>query len=112
MKVIHEETFQHHNRVLAMPDSSKRRPSPRTLGAKCAPRIVLYLAWAVRVALVVLYIPVKVLSAIVQITYRWDLWASRIVTQTSEENSLPSGQREEPGTSPRGQVIQLLSKVQ
>lgn len=87
MNVMHEEIFHHHNRVLAMPDSSKKRLSEdsRTPGAKCDPRIVLYVAWAIRVALVVLYIPVKVLSAIVQITYRWDSWASRIVTQTSEE---------------------------
>lgn len=73
--------------------------------------MTIYIAWAVRVALLVLYVPVKILSAVVQMTHRLDSWASRVVTQTADE-SFPNNIRlAEPKTTPRGQVLQFLGKV-
>lgn len=40
------------------------------------------LAWTVRIALLVLYIPVRILSNIVESAHRLDLWASAVVMQS------------------------------
>lgn len=49
-------------------------------------RMTIYLAWAVRTALLVLYIPVQILSTIVQSTHRLDLWASAVVMQSARKD--------------------------
>ena len=41
-----------------------------------------YLAWGVRIVLLVLYVPVQILLTIAQSTRRLDLWASDVITQT------------------------------
>jgi hypothetical protein len=46
-------------------------------------RMTIYLAWAVRTALLALYIPVQILSTIVESTHRLDLWASAVVMQST-----------------------------
>jgi hypothetical protein len=49
-------------------------------------RMTLYLAWAVRTALLVLYIPMQVLSVIVQAAHRLDLWTSAVVMQSAVQS--------------------------
>jgi hypothetical protein len=39
------------------------------------------LAWVVRTALLVLYVPVRILSNIVESVHRLDLWASAVILQ-------------------------------
>lgn len=64
-------------------------------------RMTIYLAWAVRIALLVLYIPVQTLSTIVELTHRLDLWASAVVTQSTE----PSGVYRSKRTSKGSQIF-------
>ncbi len=45
--------------------------------------MTLYIAWAVRTALLVLYIPVQILVIIVRAAHRLDLWASAVVMQSA-----------------------------
>ncbi len=45
----------------------------------------IYFAWAIRIALLVLYIPLQILSSIVQSAHRLDLWASAIVMQSARQ---------------------------
>jgi hypothetical protein len=49
-------------------------------------RMTLYLAWAVRTALLVLYVPVQFLSIIVQGAHRLDLWTSAVVMQSAVQS--------------------------
>jgi len=43
-----------------------------------------YLAWGVRIVLLVLYVPVQILLTIAQSARRLDLWASAVITQTGQ----------------------------
>lgn len=49
--------------------------------------MTIYLAWAVRTALLVLYIPVQLMSFIVQRTYQLDLWACAVVMQSASQSA-------------------------
>lgn len=42
-----------------------------------------YLAWVIRIALLVLYIPLAILSSMVQSAHRLDLWASAIALHSA-----------------------------
>lgn len=44
--------------------------------------MTIYVAWAVRTALLVLYIPLQILAIIVESTHRLDSWASAAVMQS------------------------------
>ena len=46
-------------------------------------QMTVYLAWVIRIALLVLYIPLAILSSMVQSAHRLDLWASVIVMQSA-----------------------------
>ena len=46
----------------------------------------IYLAWVVRTALLVLYIPVQILSVMIQVAHRLDLWACAVVMQSSSQS--------------------------
>jgi hypothetical protein len=46
-------------------------------------QMTIYLAWAVRIALLVFYIPLGILSSMIQSAHRLDLWASAIVMQSA-----------------------------
>ena len=47
--------------------------------------MTLHLAWAVRTALLLLYIPVQMLFVIVQAADRLDLWASAVVMKSATQ---------------------------
>jgi hypothetical protein len=47
-------------------------------------RMTTYLAWGVRIVLLVLYVPVQILLTIAQSARRLDLWASAVITQTGQ----------------------------
>ncbi len=47
--------------------------------------MTIYLAWAVRTALLLLYIPVRILSFTVQAANRLDLWASAVVMKSATQ---------------------------
>jgi hypothetical protein len=104
MNVSGHETFQNSNQVLAMPELLGKQIWEDTRTPTSIRPVTLFLAWAVRAALLVLYVPVKLFSAIVKTAYWLDLWASNVITQRS-------GQRAEPRAT-RGQVVQFLGKVQ
>ena len=46
-------------------------------------QMTLCLAWAVRIALLALYVPMAILSNVVESARRLDLWASAIVMQSA-----------------------------
>ncbi len=48
-------------------------------------QMTLYLAWAVRTVLLMLYIPVQILVIMVQAANRLDLWASAVVMQSATQ---------------------------
>lgn len=48
-------------------------------------QMTLYLAWAVRIALLMLYLPVQILSIIVQGAHRLDLWTSTVLMQSATQ---------------------------
>jgi hypothetical protein len=48
-------------------------------------RMTIYLAWAVRTALLLLYIPVQILSSTVQAANRLDSWSSAVVVQSATQ---------------------------
>jgi hypothetical protein len=111
MNVIGMETSQNHSQVLAMSDFSMERVCDDTRTPASIGRMTLSNAWGVRTALLVLYVPVKILSAILEMTHQLDSWASRVVTQTAEESLRNNVRLAEPRTT-RGQVVQFLSNVQ
>ena len=85
MNVMSQQIHLVPGQELAAPSS----PSPRfgEVSAKTAATVVesrttLCLAWAIRVALLVIYVPVQILALIVLVTARLDLWASKVVTQS------------------------------
>jgi hypothetical protein len=55
---------------------------PASRAATVGTRTTLCLAWAVRVALLVVYVPVQIFAIIVLVTERLDLWASTVVTHS------------------------------
>ncbi len=47
-------------------------------------RITIYVAWTIRIALLLLYIPVQILSTVVESAHRLDLWATAVVMQSTK----------------------------
>ncbi len=47
--------------------------------------MTLYLAWAVRTAILLLYVPLQILSFTVQAINRLDSWASAVVMQSATQ---------------------------
>jgi hypothetical protein len=85
MNVIDSQIYSNPNQLFP-PPSFPAQPLGENFTPPAAiftPRTTLYLAWAVRAALLMLYFPVQMLAAIVQTVHRLDLWASAVVTQTA-----------------------------
>jgi hypothetical protein len=83
MNVMDQQINSNPTQVFPPPDLPLQRQWENSAPPAVAfdPRITLCLAWTVRAALLALYIPVQMMSAIVQVTHRIDLWASAIVTK-------------------------------
>jgi len=79
MNVMDQQINSNPTQVFPPPDLPLQRQWENAVAFD--PRITLCLAWTVRAALLALYIPVQMMSAIVQVTHRIDLWASAIVTK-------------------------------
>lgn len=112
MNVIDQQINSNPDQVFPPPDLPLQRQWEDSDSPAVAfpPRIATCLAWAVRTALLVLYIPVQMMSAIVQVTHRIDLWASTVVTSRAPATGaavLPRTQRHSsPGYTPSRQQLQ------
>ncbi len=87
MNVIDQQVYANLSQRPPVPDVlvPGRRVESKTQAVTSNVRMSLCLAWAVRVALLVLYIPVQIMSALVQATHQLDLWACKVVTQAAGE---------------------------